>query len=243
MSRPRLDMLALNGDTGSMQRRVSFAEGEYYHVYNRGTDKRIIFLDDEDYQRFIALLFLANSGVPMHRSDHKSKHSSNLYLLDRDATLVDIGAYCLMPNHFHILIREHSPNGISAFMQKLLTAYVMYFNKKYERRGALFEGPFMAEHVTRDEHLKYLYAYIHLNPIGMVDSGWKKGSLTDIKKAKEHLATFPYSSLPDYRRSGGARLEAAILNTLAFPRYFETPQAFESYVTDWIEGREIYKAS
>ncbi len=223
-----------------MERRVTFAPDEYYHVYNRGTDKRVIFLDDEDHERFVTLLFLSNSGVPLHRSDYARTRSAQVFHAHREATLVDIGAYCLMPNHFHLLVREHSEGGVVAFMQKLSTAYAMYFNKKYARSGALFEGPFRATHVTRDEHLSYLFAYIHLNPIGMIDDGWKKGQLHDATRAKEFLRTYPYSSLADYRQPHPPRLQASILNTLAFPRYFETPRAFEVYLSDWIEGRKKY---
>ena len=89
--------------------------------------------------------------------------------LPRKETLVDIGAYCLMPNHFHLLIRETAEGNISRFMLKLQTGYPMYFNKKYQRTGALFEGKFKAKHITNDNHLKYLFAYLHLNPVKITD--------------------------------------------------------------------------
>ena len=108
-----------------MQRKINFSIGEYYHIYNRGTDKRTIFLDPHNYQRFIALLYACNTTEPVNISDHlkKGRTFSEVFDIERDNTLVEIGAYCLMPNHFHLLIREKTEGGISAFMRKLLTGY------------------------------------------------------------------------------------------------------------------------
>lgn len=216
-----------------MQRRTPFAPGEYYHLYNRGTDKRIIFLDDADHERFVTLLYLSNSGIPIHRSDYGTRMHKDLFLVSREMTLVDIGAYCLMPNHFHILLREHSEGGVSMFMQKLLTAYAMYFNKKYARTGTLFEGPFRGAHVERNDYLKYLFAYIHLNPIGIIDAGWKNKKILNKSIAEKFLAEYPYSSFRDYAHADTPRREAAILNKLAFPQYFEQPREFKEYLQEW----------
>lgn len=221
-----------------MLRAVAFAPGEYYHLYNRGTDKRVIFLDDEDYERFVSLLYLCNSGIPIHRSDHTTATLHGLFLIDRETTLVDIGTYCLMPNHFHILLREYSEGGVSLFMKKLLTAYAMYFNIKYERKGTLFEGPFRSRHVGRDEYLKYLFAYIHLNPIGIIDSGWKKKRIQNKKAAEKYLDKYTYSSFLDYVNTTTSRRQSAILNKLAFPEYFEKKNDFEIYIKDWVTGVE-----
>src|SRR3989344_1060267 len=106
-----------------MERKFSFAPGEYYHIYNRGTDKRKIFLDWRDHWRFIALLYVANSQSVIHLSDHEGKDPISLLDLPREKILVDIGAYCLMPNHFHLLIRETGDGNISRFMLKLQTGY------------------------------------------------------------------------------------------------------------------------
>lgn len=221
-----------------MLRTIPFAPGEYYHLYNRGTDKRVIFLDDEDHDRFVSLLYLCNSGIPIHRSDHPAATLRRLFLIDRETTLVDIGAYCLMPNHFHILLREYSEGGVSLFMKKLLTAYAMYFNKKYERIGTLFEGPFRSRHIGRDEYLKYLFAYIHLNPIGIIDDGWKKKIIHSKQVAEKFISEYSYSSYIDYAASAAPRWESAILNKLAFPEYFEKKSDFKIYLQDWMAGAE-----
>src|SRR3989339_706195 len=116
-------------------RKQSFAPGEYYHLYNRGTEKRIIFLDEQDYHHFLFLMYICNTT--------KSIELRNIgESFDRGKTIVDIGAFCLMPNHFHILVREKIESKTSTYMRKLLTGYSMYFNKKYKRTGKLYEGVF-----------------------------------------------------------------------------------------------------
>lgn len=216
-----------------MSRPITFAPGEYYHLYNRGTDKRKIFLDRQDYERFISLLFLCNSGIPLHRSDHQGASLEKIFQIERETTLVNIGAYCLMPNHFHLVVHEQTEGGISIFMQKLSTAYTMYFNKRHKRSGSLFEGKFQAQHITKDEHLKYLYAYVHLNPIGIIEREWKEHQIKNKKKAKEFLESYRYSSYPDYHHADTGRPEVMILNKLAFPAYFEKATDFDDYLKDW----------
>lgn len=216
-----------------MSRSISFATGEYYHLYNRGTDKRKTFLDKADHERFVSLLFLCNSGIPLHRSDHQGIAIEKIFAISRETTLVDIGAYCLMQNHFHLLVHEQTEGGISLFMHKLATAYTLYFNKRHERRGSLFEGTFRAEHASRDEYLKYLFAYIHLNPIGIIEKEWKEHRIGDRDKAEEFLKTYQYSSYFDYADSKNKRPQNVILNKLAFPEYFEKTADFKNYLKDW----------
>src|SRR3989344_8337118 len=109
-----------------MDRKIEFSIGEFYHLYNRGNNKGRIFFNDGDRARFLKLLFLCNNTRPIVFRDISKKASYDEKY--RDDTLVDIGAYCLMPNHFHFLVHEKEDGGISAFMQKLSTAYSLYFN-------------------------------------------------------------------------------------------------------------------
>ena len=113
-------------------RETDFAQGEYYHIYNRGNSKQKIFHDKGDYLRFISLLYVSNSNQSFNFYDLNRDINFNVYELERKNLLVGIGAYCIMPNHFHILITEKVEGGISKFMQKLSTAYSMYYNKKYK---------------------------------------------------------------------------------------------------------------
>lgn len=213
-----------------MERKITFSVGEYYHVYNRGVEKRDIFLDKNDRDRFLKLLFLSNDTTPVVFREVKNKVLSEI---PRGKPLVAIGAYCMMPNHFHILVKEVKEGGLSAFMEKLTTSYSKYFNKKNERVGPLFQGRFKAEHVNRDEYLKYLFAYIHLNPIKLIEPKWKEHGIRNSKKAQQYLRYFPYSSYPDH--IGAVREENLILSSEDFPEYFGERHDFNDYITDWLE--------
>lgn len=211
-------------------RTISFSIGEYYHVYNRGTDKRVVFLNDDDRERFVKLLFVANGSNPFVFREFPI--GLPYVEIERGEPLVAIGAYCLMQNHFHILIKETTEGGIVKFMSRVLTSYSSYFNKKYKRTGRLFEGTFKAQHVDSDRYLKYLFAYIHLNPVKIIDPTWKENGISNMEVAKEYLAKYTYSSYPEYM--GILRKEWKILNRTAFPEYFAEQQDFEGFVEEWL---------
>lgn len=213
-----------------MERKFKFAVHEYYHAYSRGTDKRVIFMDEEDRQRFTSLMFICNSERNVAFRDTPIGRP---YVYERGDTLVDILAYCLMPNHFHFLVREKIDGGTTKFMSKLLTAYAMYFNRKYKRTGGLFEGKFKAKHVDTDEYLKYLFAYIHLNPVKLIDPKWKEFGIQDRVAAQDYLAEYRYSSYLDWQ--GETRDESKILNREAAPEYFTTTKDFNDFVDEWLD--------
>lgn len=214
-----------------MTRTFSFAPDEFYHVYNRGTEKRNVFMSRADRDRFLALLYFANQNEP---ADLKLQGSTLLEVVEEriGAPIVEIIAYCLMPNHFHLLIRELEEGGISKFMQKLTTGYTMYFNKKYERNGSLFQGRFKATHVADDRYLRYLISYIHLNPIKLIEPKWKENGIHDKTCAEKYLETYMPSSYLDYL--GRERPEGMILSREALPEYFLSGADFKTFVTEWL---------
>ena len=211
-------------------RNLTFSVEEYYHIYNRGTDKRDIFCDEDDKKRFIKLLYLANGTKPFVFRDLPI--GVPYVNIDKGEPIVAIGAYVLMGNHFHLLIKELQEGGITKFISRVLTSYSSYFNKKYERTGGLFEGTFKATHADTDEYLKYLFAYIHLTPIKIIDPGWKENSVTDREEAKKYLAKYGFSSYLEY--IGISRQEGKILDKSAFPGYFTEPKDFDGYINDWL---------
>ena len=219
-----------------MTRKFTFAPDEYYHLYNRGNDKRKTFLDHRDYIRFLASLYLGNSRQVIHPSDWPGKNIENVFQavsIKLPNRLIDIGAYCLMPNHFHLLVREKEDNGITHFMQKLQTGYSMYFNKKYERSGSLFESRFKARHVDNDRYLNYLLAYIHLNPVKIVDpKDWESKTIRNKAAAKKFLNDYEYSSYHHY--TGSPRTHNNLLSTNAFPDYFNKHQSFDDFLDEWL---------
>ena len=212
-------------------RSVSFANSEFYHVYNRGVDKRTIFRDATDYRRFLELLYLSNSTHSINIRDIR-KVFDIVYVYDRDQQYVHIGAYCLMPNHFHILLTPLRENGVQNFMQKLSTGYSMYFNKRYERTGTLCESKFKAQHADSDEYLKYLFSYIHLNPAKLIEPHWKDPGVFDLGKLKTYVEGYEYSSLRDYLEV--YRTEEKILNPETFPPYFSSKKMVDAELVDWL---------
>ena len=209
-------------------RKVPFAPGEFYHIYNRGNSKQVIFHDKQDSDRFLALLYAVNTkqNVALRLV------FEDMYKFERGERLVSIGSHCLMSNHFHLLLTEVDEGGISKFMQKLTTAYSMYYNKKYIRTGGLFEGKFKSEHAGKDRYLKYLFSYIHLNPLKIINKNWKTDGIKNKQKALEFLKNYTYSSYEDYQ--GVQRPEGAILNREAFPDYFPTKQRFTEEIFEWL---------
>lgn len=212
-----------------MNRKITFALGEYYHIYNRGVEKRKIFITNKDYKRFLSLLYLSNGTQPIV---YNRVRGGTLYETDIGEKLVAIGAYVLMPNHFHLLIKETSEKGITEFMRKLTTAYSMYFNKINDRVGPLFQGTFKAEYVDNDEYLKYLFAYIHLNPIKLIESKWKEEGIKNLGRSQDYLDEYAFSSFQDF--CGIERKEKTILSTEVFPGYFVERQTFKNFIKDML---------
>ncbi len=156
-------------DNDAMERKVPFVVGEHYHIYTRGVDKMVVCKGESDFGRLQLLLYLCNSTTPVNMRELLSKYKGEplvkLFEHQRKETLVEIAAYALMPNHLHLLLREKIDDGVSRFMLKLMTAYSMYFNTRYERSGPLFTRPFRSRHIDDDDYLRWLFSYIHGNPV------------------------------------------------------------------------------
>jgi putative transposase len=225
-----------------MLRKDPFITGEYYHLYNRGIDKRNIFKLERDYERFMMLLYICNSTNELafrldNLINHLHKDYKEIMILDRGKPLVSIGAWCLMTNHFHLLVRQEVDGGITKFMRKVGVGYSMFFNIKYNRKGALFGGLFKSKLIgVDDNYIRQLLAYIHLNPleINFPDLENRKGEYKE-DDMKEFLDSYRYSSYQDYM--GIERGEKMILNKESFPDYFHTDQSF----VEFVENFYLYK--
>lgn len=196
------------------KRDVPFAVGEWYHCYNRGIEKRIVFDDARDYHRFLELLYLANDASPLRRGDIGISKFEEILKIPRSKKLVAIGAFCLMPNHFHVVLKEVVDGGITAFMRKIGTAYTQYFNARYERTGNLFLKPFRSRHISTDRYFQHLIHYVHCNPATLYESEWKTSHVVDPQFLGEQITAYPYSSLGAHM---GVRTPiSAILDTEIF---------------------------
>jgi len=143
-------------------RKVRFGIGEFYHIYNCGVDKRSVFLETEDFERFLQSIREFNSQRPIG-SLFENSFRDKTKLGNRVAKLVDIVGYCLNPNHFHLILKQRLDGGVSEFMHRLGSGYTQYFNIKHKRSGSLFQGKFKAIHVDSNEYLLHLSAYVNLN--------------------------------------------------------------------------------
>lgn len=200
-------------------RKTILAKGEIYHVYNRGVEKRPLFLTIWDYTRFLNLInYYHFANCPVKYSYFKvlsgEEREKILKGLEEEAdTWVDILAFCLMPNHIHLLLKQLKDNGISKFMAKIQNSFSHFFNTKQERVGHLFQGNFKAKRIESDEQLIHVSRYIHLNPV--------VGHIIDF----DDLETYEYSSYPEY--VGNKR---RFCNTKLVLSYFKNPNIYKSFV-------------
>lgn len=178
-------------------RSIKIVPNEYYHLYNRGIGKQDIFLDEMDWFRFLFLILHMQSKIVFPQISRSVSRFScavkNRALDSSNATVqkiiknryIELNAFTLMPNHFHLLTKESAENGISQYMHRVLTAYTKYFNTKYQKSGHLFQGPFQIVRVEDNEQLLHLSAYVHRNP-------------HDIKEWRDREKLYPWSSYQDY---------------------------------------------
>lgn len=220
-----------------------FTTDNFYHIYNRGVEKRKVFLDKDDYFRFIHDLFEFNDKasannlyyyrLPFLKSYEVEPHKISK---EKRKVLVEIIAYCLMPNHFHLFLREKVKGGIVAFMQKLGTGYTMYFNQKYQRVGGLFQGRFKAAIVDQQAHFLYLPHYINLNPLDIKSYSWRHKRITNAKQTLKFLESYRWSSYLDHI---GKKNFPSIISHNLFKELFGTPQEYRQSLYEWIRDMDL----
>jgi len=190
-------------------RKVKFINGEYYHIYNRGVDKRDIFSDTRDLPRFFQSMEEFNNLEPVGGIYANSLRDrvSNL------PKLVNFICYCINPNHYHFLLEQVNDNGIEKFMHRLGVGYTMFFNKKYERSGSLFQGEYKAIHVGTNEYLLHLSSYINLNDkVHRLRDSVSKSSREEYfsnvgKFCKKDIISGQFNSLVEYKKFAESSLK------------------------------------
>lgn len=193
-----------------------------YHILSRGVNRAPIFLDARDYRRFFSVFdYCRYSDYPFKFSFFKtlSQEQREKIRSGLEEKFISVIAYCLMPNHFHFVLRQEKDNGIVSFINRLLTSYTKFFNTKHKRSGPLFDGRFKAVLVETDEQLLHLVRYVHLNPY----SSAVVGSIDD-------LSSYPWSSLAEYldhgRDSGICDAKEMILSQ------FPNKEKFRKFIFD-----------
>lgn len=188
-----------------------FVNGEFYHLYNRGLEKQTIFNDRGDYSQFIKALFYYTIQNP--KPKFSVYRRSKIFPIDETKKIVNVICYCIMPNHFHLLVKQLKDGGISEFMRKFIHSYTKYRNAKHNRQGPIFSGMFKAVRVESDEQLLHLSRYIHLNPL--VSYLIKNLNLYEWSSYKEYLGNKPGTCNKD-----------EILS------FFKTPKSYKQFVLD-----------
>lgn len=207
-----------------------YLENSYYHIYNRGIEGREIFRDERDYKVFLHFLKRYLTPPATDLSEIKPRYKADIF------DQLHLIAYCLMPNHFHLLVKQFSKNAIVSLMRALGNSYVYYFNKRDQRTGPLFEGRYKATIIETEPYLLHLTRYIHLNPL--LEDGPR--TRTDLVR----LVEYPYSSYGDYL----GRRQTNWVHPEEILSFFKTAQrtslkdilSYQSFVEDYKESpREI----
>lgn len=217
------------------RRKIQITNGEFYHIVKRGVEERKIFLDEEDYFRFINSLLVFNDKMP---APWQSRAFWNQRAPDSLAKsgykpkvpLVEIHAFVLMPNHFHLLVRQLIENGIAILMQKL-GGFTYYFNKKNKRTGTLFQDRYKIIHIESEEQLKNNFVYIHTNPIALVESEWKDWKVKNPDEAINFLEEYYWSSYRDYLEKTNF---PSVTERIFFLRLFNGEEGIKKEVNSWI---------
>ncbi len=172
-------------------RNIKIAPGEYYHIFNRGVNKQTIFNSNADRARFLFLILYFQSPVTLLNISRPIKDfvKHSVFNTDKEKIIkerfVELVSFCLMPNHFHIILKEVEESGIARYMQRVLNSYTKYYNTKYNKSGHLFQGPYKAVHVENNNQLLYLSTYIHRNP-------------RELKEWINKESNYPWSSYQDF---------------------------------------------
>jgi putative transposase len=208
-------------------RKIKFITGERYHVFNRGVDKRIIFKDTHDAERFFQTMKLFNTIEP----------NGCLYLISlnkdkrKSEPLVHFITHSLQSNHFHFVIEQAVENGVSTFMKRLIGGYVGYFNNKYKRSGCLFQGPYKGSYIHSNEYLLYVSAYVNLND--------------QQNECSDQVATVGYSSWKEYIENSSAIEDTFCTHKNIILDQFQSPEDYKKYALSVLEevkfNKERYK--
>jgi len=190
-------------------RKEQFVIGEFYHIVIRGIDGNKIFKDINDHYRGIFSIYEFNNAKPVIIRDRrkvrahfktilkKAKENPPSFVDSRDR-LVEISAFCIMPNHLHLLVRQLKDGGIFKFMKKLGSGYGRYFNQKYQRKGYVFQNRFVAVRIKNDRQLKIIFVYIHSNPVSLIKPKWRERGIKNLEKVIKFIENYKWSSYQDY---------------------------------------------
>lgn len=213
---------------------IDFSTAEYILLSNYGFQGSVIYSSQEDYDRFEAYLYLLNAVESMRASNFfLGGREREIFTAARGDNLIAIGAYSITPKEFLILATPLTPHGIAKFMQKIQTAYTMYFNLKYQRSGRLFHSSYRAERAHDDVELKYFLGRTHISPVALFDPFWEEASDLALRSLALKAAKYRYSSIGEY-----AEKNFRITNPHYFPKFFERAHNPDVLLRFWIQYKK-----
>ena len=213
-----------------------------YHTLNRGVDKRKIFLDKQDYFRFVHDLFEFNDENLVNTTFYRFHQSNDIARrkIERKPRkmLVNVLAFCIMPNHYHLLLAPKVEGGISKFMKKLNMGYAKYFNTKYKRSGALFQGRYKSVLIKDEAHFIHLPYYIHLNPLDLIAPKWRERELTtsNVVNIERFLEKYRWSSYLDYI---GKENFPSVTQREFLQEFFGSPEEYKRDILKWLKEMDL----
>lgn len=226
-------------------RKEQFVTGEFYHLVIRGIDENRLFKDIDDYYRGIFSMYEFNNAKAVAIKDRrkarlhfkkilkKAKENPPLFVDFRDK-LVEVLAFCIMPNHLHLLVKQLRDGGITKFMRKLGAGYGRYFNKKYNRKGYVFQNRFVSVHIKDDNQLKIVFAYIHGNPISLLEPKWKEKGIKNLEKVIKFIENYKWSSYQDYI---GKQNFPSVTERKFLLEIMNGKNGCKKFMKDWLEYR------
>ena len=231
-------------------RKEQFINNEIYHTVLRGIDENLIFKDIDDYYRGIFSIYEFNNSNPVSIKERRKaririkkiqaargRTSDAEPIIDEREKFIEVLAFCLMPNHIHLLVKQLKDNGITEFMRKEGTGLGGYLNRKYNRKGHVFQNSFSAVHIKNDEQLKTVFVYIHTNPISLIEPKWKEIGIKDPEKVIEFLENYKWSSYPDYI---GKKNFPSVTERKFISEIMGGEQSCKDFVENWVRyKREI----
>ena len=217
-----------------MATKAEYSTGQYYHIYTRGVDQRRIFMDEADFERFYTALFLFNDQTYTSlggQSDDKLLRlcfvETTLY--DPREKLIDIVTFNLLHNHLHMVLVPLVEDGVSRFMHKILMGHSQYFNKKYDRVGALFET-YKEKAITNQAHLDHMVPYAHLNTCDMFGIPWRDGVVENWDVALKRLDEHPWSG---HHVAMGREQRLPVIADQYLAEMYRSPDDYLEHLKGW----------
>ena len=222
-----------------MLRKEKFVPGEYYHIYNRTILNSPEFKDKANASKLSQCFLLANStnsskAFDYLRTGNNPNFDTAVEIARQGEKFVDILCYSIMPDHYHLLLKERVEKGITNFLQRCNTSISKYINKKKNRSGPLFESRFKSKHINDNKYLLHLSLYIHLNPLDIIiGKGWRENKLKDWNNAKRKLLTYPWSSLRAFIDERHTNLIISGMDIIL--DQFDSKKEYENFLQSWTE--------